>query len=108
MSEIANTIWVTRQHNLLLDHVAQENTVINKEGFSKRKIKSTVESQELHHTLGFPTIKEVTYIIRINHIQDCPVDTEDVDNAKMIWKKHSPSKRENHQEETHLSDWGYH
>ena len=64
------------------------NTVSkNKEGFSKRKIKSAVKYQELQHTLGFTTVKEMKRIIRSNYIQDCPVETEDVDNDELVWVK---------------------
>ena len=45
----------------------------NKKVFSKRQIKSVVKAQKLHHTLGFPTVKEVKWIIRSNQIQDCTV-----------------------------------
>ena len=60
---------------------------IKKEGFSKRHIKDAVKSQELHHTLGFTTVKEVKWIIRSNQTQEFPVDIEDVENPKLIWGK---------------------
>ena len=62
----------------------------NKEGFSKTQIKSVVKYQELQHTLGYPTAKEVMCIIRSNQIQDCQIETKDVDNAKNIWGKDVP------------------
>ena len=50
------------------------NTVSkNKEGFSKRKIKSAVKSRELQHTLKFTNVKEAKWIIISNYIQDCSV-----------------------------------
>ena len=67
------------------------NTVSkNKEGFSRIKTKSAVKSQELQHILVFLTIKEVKWIIRSNHIQDCLVETEDVENYGLIWGKYMP------------------
>ena len=67
------------------------NTVSkNNEGFSKRQIKSAVKSRELQHTLVFTTVKELKWIIRSNQIQYCPVETEDVDNAELIWGKDVP------------------
>ena len=62
------------------------NTVSkNKQVFSERPIKSAVKSWELQDTLGFTTVKEVKWIIRSNQIQECPVETKDVDNAELIW-----------------------
>ena len=64
------------------------NTVSkNKEGFIKIQIKSAVKYRELQHTLVFPTVKEVKWVIRSNQIQECPVDTEDMDNSESIWGK---------------------
>ena len=52
------------------------NTVSkDKEGFSKRQIKSAVKAWEPQKNLVFPTVKEVKWIIRNNHIQYCPVET---------------------------------
>ena len=62
----------------------------NKEGFSKSQIKSAVKARELQHTLGFTNVKEVKWIIRSNHIRDFRVETEDVDNVKLIWGKYVP------------------
>ena len=72
-------IWTTKNDLVFLNTVSK-----NKEVFSKRKIKSTDKSQELQHTLVFPTVKEWKWKIRSNHIQECTVDTEDVDNARLI------------------------
>ena len=45
------------------------NTVYkNKEGLRKIQIKSAVKAWELHHTLGFSTVKEVKGINRSNLI----------------------------------------
>ena len=64
------------------------NTVSkNKVFFCKRKIKSAIKAQELQHTLVFLTVKEVKWIIKSNHIQYCPVETEYVENAELIWLK---------------------
>ena len=57
----------------------------NKEVYSKRQIKYSIKSRELQHTLVFPTVKEVKWIIRSNQIQYCSVEIEDMDNAEMIW-----------------------
>ena len=67
------------------------NTVSkNKEVFSNKQNKSAIKYWELQHTLIFPTVKEVKWIIRSNHIQDYPVETKDLDNAKLIWGKDVP------------------
>ena len=62
----------------------------NKEGFSKRKIDIAFKYWELQKTLRFPTVKEVKWIIRSNQIQDCQVETEDVDNVKLFSEKCMP------------------
>ena len=81
----------------------------NKEGFRKREIKSAAKYRDIQHTLLFTTVKEVKWIIRSNHIQECPVEKKDVENTKKnIVKICDLYKRENDQEETHLSDWGSH
>ena len=72
------------------DLVFLKNLSKNKEGFSKIQIKSAVKFRELQHTLGFTNVKEVKWIIRSNHIRDFPVETEDVDNAKLIWGNTCP------------------
>ena len=60
------------------------NTVYkNKGSFIKIQIKEAVKTRELHHTLGFTTVKEVKWIIRSNQIQYFPVNIEDVDNDEM-------------------------
>ena len=59
------------------------NTVSkNKEGFRKRQMKSAAKARDLQHILEFITGKEVKWIIRSNHIKDCPVETKYVDNAE--------------------------
>ena len=65
------------------------NTVSkNKEPFNKRKIKSAVKACELQHALGLTTAKEVKWIIRSNHIQECPLDNKDVENAEFVLGKY--------------------
>ena len=69
----------TKKHLVLLSSISK-----NKEGFSQRQIKSAVKAQELQHTLGFTTVKEVKWIIRSNHIQEFQVETKDVENSELI------------------------
>ena len=66
------------------DLVLLNNFSKNKEGFSETKIKSAVKDWELQHTLGFFTVKEVKWIIRSNQIQDCPIETKDMENYELI------------------------
>ena len=75
MIQVYITMNPQRKKYLFLNTVSK-----NKEGFRKRQIRSAVKAQELQHTLGFPTVKELNYITISNQIQDYPVDTEDVEN----------------------------
>ena len=62
-----------------------ENVSKNKELFIKWQTKSVFKYRKLQHTLVFPTINELKWIIRSNQIQGCPVETEYLDNAELVW-----------------------
>ena len=40
--------------------------------------------------LEFSTVKAVKWKIISNQIQDCPIETEDVENSEFIWGKDVP------------------
>lgn len=64
------------------------NTVAeNKEGFTKMEIKSTELARNLYATLIHPSMKDYKWAIQSNQIKNCPVVTQDVDNAQKIWGK---------------------
>jgi hypothetical protein len=45
----------------------------------------TKRAQELYHIVGTPTIELFKTLIKMNAIKNCPVTTEDVNNAKKIF-----------------------
>jgi hypothetical protein len=68
------------------NHLAFINTVSeNKEGFTKRQIKGAELAQTLHKTLSDPSKKDFKWVIRSNHIKDCPVIVQYIDVALKIW-----------------------
>jgi hypothetical protein len=70
------------------EHIAFVITVSeNKEGFTKRQIKGAETARALCTTLSYPSMKDFKWVIRSNHIKDCPVTVQDVDVAIKIWGK---------------------
>ena len=64
------------------------NTVSeNKSGFTKRQIKAAEAARTLYATLLYPSLKDFKWVLRSNHIQNCPVTVQDVDVASEIWGK---------------------
>jgi hypothetical protein len=69
-------------------HLAFINTVSeNKEGFTKRQIKSAELARTLYNTLSYPSMKDFKWVIKSNQIKDCPVIVQDIDVARKIWGK---------------------
>jgi hypothetical protein len=69
-------------------HLAFVNTVSeNKEGFTKRQIKSAELAITLYKTLSYPSMKDFKWVIQSNQIKDCPVTVQDIDVARKIWVK---------------------
>ena len=64
------------------------NTVAeNKEGFTKREIKNAELARNLCATLIHPSVKDFEWAIQSNQIKNCPVATQDADNAQKMWGK---------------------
>jgi hypothetical protein len=69
-------------------HLDFVNTVSeNKEGFTKRQIKSAELSRTLYKTLSYPSMKDFKWVIQINQLKDCPVTVQYIDVARNIWGK---------------------
>jgi hypothetical protein len=70
------------------EHLAFVNTVSeNEEGFTKRQIKGAETARALYTTLSYPSMKDFKWMIRSNHIKDCPVTVQGVDVTITIWGK---------------------
>jgi hypothetical protein len=69
-------------------HLAFVNTVSeNKEGFTKRQIKSAALARTLYKTLSYPSMKDFKWVIQSNQIKDFPVTVQYIDVARKIWGK---------------------
>jgi hypothetical protein len=69
-------------------HLTFVNTVSkNKEGFTKRQIKSAELARTLYKTLSYPSMKNFNWVIQSNQIKDCTVTVQDIDVARKIWGK---------------------
>jgi hypothetical protein len=69
-------------------HLAFVNIVSeNKEGFTKRQIKSAELARTLYKTLNYSSMKDFKWVIQSNQIKDCPVTVQDIDVARHIWGK---------------------
>jgi hypothetical protein len=67
-------------------HLPFVNTVSeNKEGFTKRQIKSAELARNLYKTLSYPSVKDFKWVIQSNQIKDCPVILQYIDVARKIW-----------------------
>jgi hypothetical protein len=62
------------------------NTVKEKRvGYTQRQFEQAKRAQELYHIVGMLTIESLKALIKMNAIKNCPVTTEDVNNAKKIF-----------------------
>jgi hypothetical protein len=59
----------------------------NKTGFTKRQIKCAEIARNLYKTLSYPSMKDFKWVIRSNHIKDCPMTIQYIDVATKIWGK---------------------
>jgi hypothetical protein len=57
----------------------------NREGYTQRQFEQAKRAQELYHIVGMPTIESIKALIKMNAIKNCPVTTEDVNNAEKIF-----------------------
>jgi hypothetical protein len=70
------------------EHLAFASTFSeNKEGFTKRQIKSEETVRALYTTLSYQSMKDFKWVIRSNQINDCPMTVQDIDIAIKIWGK---------------------
>jgi hypothetical protein len=76
------TIQGTKKHLTFVNTVSE-----NKEGFTKRQIKSAELARTLYKTLSYPSMKDFKWVIQSNQIKDCPVTVQDIDMARKIWGK---------------------
>jgi hypothetical protein len=71
--------YLKKQSHLI--NTVKENRV----GYTKRQFEHAKRARELYHIVGTPTIESFKALIKMNAIKNCPVTTEDVNNAKMIF-----------------------
>ena len=76
---------VAETKNKVLKHTFVTTVKDNIEGFTKDEVNGAKRARKLYHAIGCPTIQNLKHIIRMNLIRNCPVTTEDVNNAEKIW-----------------------
>jgi hypothetical protein len=57
----------------------------NRIGYTQRQFEQAKKAQELYHIVGTPTIETFKTLLKMIAIRNCPVTTEDVNNAKKIF-----------------------
>jgi hypothetical protein len=57
----------------------------NRVGYTQRQFEQAKRAQKLYHIVGTPTIESFKALIKMNAIKNCPVTTEDVNNAEKIF-----------------------
>ncbi len=62
-----------------------EMVVENAQVHTKAQQERASKARKLLQALGFPTVKDLKYVIQRNAIQDCPVTLEDVELAEKIY-----------------------
>jgi hypothetical protein len=62
-------------------------------GYTQRHFEQAKRAQELYHIVGMPTIESFKALIKMNAIKNCPVTTEDLNNAKKIFGTNMSSLR---------------
>jgi hypothetical protein len=72
--------YLKKQSHLI--NTVKENRV----GYTQRQFEQAKRAQELYHIVGTPTIESFKALIKMNAIKNCPVTTEDVNNAKKIFR----------------------
>jgi hypothetical protein len=71
--------YLKKQSHLI--NTVKENRV----GYTQRQFEQAKRARELYHIVGTPTIESFKALIKMNAIKNCPVTTEDVNNAKQIF-----------------------
>jgi hypothetical protein len=57
----------------------------NRVGYTQRQFEQAKRARELYHIVGTHTIELFKTLIKMNAIKNCPVTTEDVNNAEKIF-----------------------
>ena len=57
----------------------------NYEGFTKKQVQHTNEVRHIMLMMGVPTERTFKSMVRLNQLQDCPINIDDVKNAHLIW-----------------------
>jgi hypothetical protein len=71
--------YLKKQSHLI--NTVKENRV----GYTQRQFEQAKRAQELYHIVGTPRIEPFNTLIKMNAIKNCPVTTEDVNNAEKIF-----------------------
>jgi hypothetical protein len=71
--------YLKKQSHLI--NTVKENRV----GYTERQFEQAKRAQELYHIVGTSTIESFKALIKMNAIKNCPVTTENVNNAKKIF-----------------------
>jgi hypothetical protein len=79
--------YLKKQSHLI--NTVKENRV----GYTQRQFEQAKRARELYHIVRKPTITSFKTLIKINAIKNCPVATEDVNNAKKIFGANMSSLR---------------
>jgi hypothetical protein len=79
--------YLKKQSHLI--NTVKENRV----GYTQGQFEQAKRVRELYHIVGTPTIESCKALIKMNAIKNCPVTTEDVNNAKKIFRTDMSSIR---------------
>jgi hypothetical protein len=71
--------YVTKQSHLI--NTVKENRV----GYTQGQFEQAKRARELYHIVGTPTIELFKTLIKMSAIKNCPVTTEDINNAEKIF-----------------------
>ena len=76
------------------DHLHVVKTIReNYEGFTKKQVQRANEARHIMLMTGVPTERAFEIMVRLNQLQDCPVNIDDVKNAHLIWGNDLANKR---------------
>jgi hypothetical protein len=57
----------------------------NRVGYTQRQYERAKRARKLYHIVGTPTLETFKMLIKMNAIRNCPMTTENVNIAKMIF-----------------------
>jgi hypothetical protein len=73
--------YLKKQSQSHLINTVKENRV----GYTQRQFEQAKRARELYYIVGMPTIELFKTLIKMNAIKNCPLTTQDVNNAKKIF-----------------------